>query len=318
MRNRRMRLRILLIVNTLICIASIGCVQPRYRYGVGRQASFERSIPEREQQNHQSSPITYGGNYPRLDRIESAARVPIDFVKKHMPFKKKREEEKPPEELRKEAISLAQGYLQDNRLANVNIDVRRYEPREQWRRLKANDHISPVVKYTGGSLSVLKYSLLPGRLFGSDEYNPYTNTLSLNSTKPIEALCEAGSAKVHHQQTWPGVYAASQYVPFVPLGHKYQVASDVITYANVSGLSEMEKKLYPHTYADMSSTAVSETFALFPVGTGTTQFVAPFIGGFVADKTGEFVGKTVAKQSETQTRTNTTNLAHPVRRTDGR
>jgi hypothetical protein len=172
-----------------------------------------------------------------------------------------------------------------------------YEPREQWNRLKANRQITPAIKYTAGALSVIKYSLLPGRLFKNDEYNPYTGTLSLNSSKPIEALCEAGSAKIHHQQSWPGAYAASQNIPFVPLGHKAKIASDVITYAHVIGDSTLEKELYPHTYADMAKSSIAQTLTLFPVGTGVTQFVVPFAAEFAAEESGRLVGKRVANDS---------------------
>lgn len=294
----------ILVIVCLSSVMALGCAQHRYQYGVGRH-----DVCDRDNSAISGNRTTYGGSYPRLDRIERSVRVPVDFVKRHLPFKPKDEEERSPEELRQEAVSLSQKYLHDNRLTDVYVDVRRYEPKEQWARLKANNRISPIMKYTGGSLSVLKYSLLPGRLFQSDEYNPYTDTLSLNSTKPIEAFCEAGSAKVYHQQTWPGVYASTQYIPFVPIGHKAAVASDVITYAHENGMQEMERELYPHTYGEIAKTSVAQTFALFPVGTGVTQFVVPFAGEFVAEQAGEFAGKTVASQeaSKQERNVDTTN-----------
>lgn len=36
-------------------------------------------------------------------------------------------------------------------------------------------------RYSIGMLSWLQYTLLPGRLFGGDHYNPYSNTISLYS-----------------------------------------------------------------------------------------------------------------------------------------
>jgi len=160
------------------CVMLDGCVQPRYQYGVRESISYERPLDDDVTVDDPCNPIVYGGDYPRLDRLEARLYAPVNYFKSKLPGKMKRSEVDSPDEMRERAIALSQEYLRDNRLNDIQIDVRRYEPREQWERLKANDRISPLFKYTGGTLSIAIYSLLPGRILHNDGYNPYTNTLT--------------------------------------------------------------------------------------------------------------------------------------------
>ncbi len=101
------------IVLALMVAAQLGCVQSSYRYGTGKHQSFESGFPDRPAHNPVPQSIAYGGNYPRLDRIERSVRAPIDFVKKHVPFIKDKKEVDSPDESRREAVALANRYLQD-------------------------------------------------------------------------------------------------------------------------------------------------------------------------------------------------------------
>lgn len=285
-----MKLKSLVAINMIMGCALVGCAQSRYLYGVREHISYQP--PDNAQP---TNPMAVGGYHPRIDRLESFVEAPQRFIEKHIPRKKEETEEKPPEQLRAEAISLSQEYLKDNNLQDVYIDVQRYEPGEQWARLRANDRISPVWKYTGGSLNVIVYSLIPGRAFHQDRYDPFTNTLSLNSTNPLDALYEAGSAKEYHKHERLGTYSMAQYIPFATLGHDWRVTSDVITYAQAKELWEVEKELYPYTYSNWTSSAVSEALSLYPVGSAT-QIVL----GMAGEGAGKLAGNAVARDAEAQ------------------
>ncbi len=86
-------------------------------------------------------------------------------------------------------------YLADNQLSNVKVRLNQYAPGGEWRRLFKNRTVGAGWRYTIGFISVLFYTIFPGRVFGGDAYNPYTNTIYLYSDLPEIALHEGAHAK---------------------------------------------------------------------------------------------------------------------------
>ncbi|HLC16800.1 MAG TPA: hypothetical protein VJL89_11315 [Thermodesulfovibrionia bacterium] len=86
-------------------------------------------------------------------------------------------------------------YLADNDLNNVKVRLNQYNPGDEWSRLHRNKAVSAGWRYTLGAITVLGYTLLPGRLFGGDNYNPFTNTISVYSDLKPVVIHEAGHAK---------------------------------------------------------------------------------------------------------------------------
>ena len=72
-------------------------------------------------------------------------------------------------------------YLEQNGLSDVMVRSNQYAPRDEFRRMIANDKIRPIWKMSFGSYNWLKYTLLPGRLTGGDWYNPYSESLHILS-----------------------------------------------------------------------------------------------------------------------------------------
>src|SRR5437868_3657894 len=70
-------------------------------------------------------------------------------------------------------------YLAANDLTSVKVRLNQYAPRDEWRRLVANDAVGSGWRYTLGTVAWLEDAVFPGRLFGGDNYNPYTNTLNI-------------------------------------------------------------------------------------------------------------------------------------------
>ncbi len=251
---------------------STGCISPRYQYGVNpilnRAQPYVVATP---------NPVSYGGDVPGVDRIESIVQSPKTLFRKIT----RRPEPDPVVEQRKrkDAVDLASEYLAVNGLNEVYIDIRIYRPREQWQRLRSNPDVGPIWKYTGGTLNWLRYTILPMRAFHSDHYDPFTNTLNLNSTQPIEALYESALAKEYqiHPRLGVGAYAMLQYVPFVPLYHNARASSDVLTFSEHHLQGEWMDELYPLTYSRLGSTLVSEALSVVTISPNAPIFTSPLL-----------------------------------------
>jgi hypothetical protein len=83
-------------------------------------------------------------------------------------------------------------YLAVSGLDKVKVRVNQYDPAGEWQRLRDNHSVSGPVRYTIGTLSVVGCTVLPGRVFGGDHYNPYTNSVYLYSDVPAMAVYQGG------------------------------------------------------------------------------------------------------------------------------
>jgi hypothetical protein len=142
-----------------------------------------------------------------------------------------------------------QGYLAVNDLQHVKVRLNQYHPRDDWYRLTQNRSVGWGWRYTLGTLSVLGETLLPGRIFGGDHFNPFTNTIHLYSDVPAIAWHEAAHAKDFTRRQYPGTYAAIYVLPIVPLWHESIASSDVFAYVetldDLSAQIEAHQILYP-------------------------------------------------------------------------
>ncbi len=277
---------VLILVSTLS-----GCARSTYHYGLTNRSEPKPTLDS-------VNPLVFGGEHPKLDRLERRLHYPIDKIKRWFP---RRDANVEPQELRRQATYKAQEYLVLNELSDVNIDVREYDPATQWQRLKENDRIHPFWKYTSGTLAHLKYAWLPGRVFHYDDYNPYTNTLYVNSTSPATAVHQAAEAKIIRNKKLQGTYLAAQYLPIVPLIHDVRVANDVLSYARVRQEWEFEKQLTPSIYASFGADAVSQATSLVPGAAYMPFYYKPLLS-LAGSAAGGVTGRAVVKQREVQQR----------------
>ena len=133
-------------------------------------------------------------------------------------------------------------YVADNNLHDVKVRLNQYDPGGEWRRLTTNHRVSPGWRYTVGTVSLVGYTLLPGRLFGNDAYNPFTNTIYVYSDVPAIGMVEAGYAKDVHQRSYPGTYAVSQLIPGFNLSHETLATRDVINYVSDRGEVDQQRE----------------------------------------------------------------------------
>lgn len=132
------------------------------------------------------------------------------------------------------------GYLYDNDLSTVRVRLNQYRPGEDWSRLVRNKSVGAGWRYTVGALSVLGETIVPGRLFGGDHYNPFTNTVHIYSDVPAIALHEGGHAKDFARRKWKGTYGVVYALPIVPLYHESVASRDVVAYLEAHGTREQQ------------------------------------------------------------------------------
>lgn len=139
-------------------------------------------------------------------------------------------------------------YLEKNNLRDVKVRINQYSPGDEWTRLVANDQMSGGWRYTFGALSWLVYTIFPGRLFGGDNFNPFTNTISLYSDHPAVALHELGHAKDFAGKEYKGWNAVLRILPIVPLFQEAEATSDALGYLEANACRASEKDAYKVLY----------------------------------------------------------------------
>jgi hypothetical protein len=256
-------------------VSVIGCANKAYRYG-------DFSVAD-EESDPSLIVVQHGPPHKRLDRMSDIVTWPR---RKLMPDRPDRRQIDP------ETTAKVAEYLEKNDLADVYVSVREYQPRDQWRRLRENQVVSPLSRYSFGTLSVVRYSLLPGRVFGRNAYNPYTNTLYVNSDSPALLLHEAAFAKNVHSRKLPGVYAVSRSLPFLSVVHEFESAQDVVGYAQTEKDWELEQESYREVYPRVGSSAAGGVSAVVPIWWGR-----PLLG-LAGTAAGSVAGRTALAQRE--------------------
>ncbi|HEX3870486.1 MAG TPA: hypothetical protein VHV77_08625, partial [Pirellulales bacterium] len=187
-------------------------------------------------------------------------------------------------------------YLEENDLGDVNVYVNHYDPRGQWQRLRQNESVGAGWRYSLGTFSWLKYTVLPGRIFGGDDYNPYTNAIYVNSDVPAMALKEGAAAKDVHTRVYPGSYVAVTGLPIFSQRRSIQNANDVFGYAQEHHDWELERQAYHVLYPQIGSEVASVgTPLVAPVG----WWAAPAVG-VTGAAVGHVTGRTIAKRRDAE------------------
>ncbi len=190
-------------------------------------------------------------------------------------------------------------YLRENDLGDVLVRVNQYDPAGEWRRLRKNSRIAPGWRYTFGTAGLVQYTLFPVRLFGGDYYNPFTNSLYVNSDLPAVLIVEAAYAKDVHSRRLPGTYAAINEFPVLKLWRYKRAVDETIGYANLTDDWNLEKETYRVVYPlmgiEVGLGGQTGASVLTPLPILTVPIAA--IGGAAA---GHIVGQTTIRVRERQ------------------
>ena len=146
-------------------------------------------------------------------------------------------------------LKIMNDYLEDNHLASLDIEFQTETPSDDWKRLQANQSINPLLKYSLGSANWISYMLLKPSFWGKSYYDPYNNTLHINSNNPLEIMAELSHAKIIQKQNYPGLYALGSKLPFIAIWAQKQKTEEMLAYAKLKQDWDLEKatirKMYP-------------------------------------------------------------------------
>src|SRR5439155_26059978 len=157
----------------------------------------------------------------------------------------------------------------------------------------ANDAVNPGWPYTFGTVAWLGDTILPGRLFAGDHYNPYTNTVNIYSNVPAIGLREAGHAKDWARRKYKGTYAALYALPGPPLWHEAVASRDALAYVRAAGSPEEQEEAYRLLYPAYG-TYVGGAVGDFVPGAGLVPYAGAVVAGHIA---GRIRGRQVARQT---------------------
>lgn len=182
-------------------------------------------------------------------------------------------------EISEETEAKIAAYLDENDLNDVLVSVNQYDPKGQWRRLRETHEIGGFWRYTFGTITLVQYTILPGRVFGGDYYNPFTNTLYVNSDVPAVVLHEAAFAKDVHSRNLPGTYASINELPLIGVWRHVIGVNDVLGYAQLKDDWEVERETYCVVYPQMGIYSTALTGSFLPFWDGMLITVASAAAG---------------------------------------
>jgi hypothetical protein len=228
-------MRFVRLLLAVLALAGAGCATVPYRYVENLEKPNIYRLPAGEPQ------VEWGRPNKFLDTFGWVVGIPSKILLLNLRVDNHRVEP---------AIEAAlAGYLQRNGLENTKVRVNQYRPGAEWRRLFRNKAVAPGWRYSLGVVSVASYTVFAGRVFGGDNYNPYTNTISLYSDLVSTAIHEGGHAKDFAGKEMKGTYAAVYSLPFAPLYYEAKATNDALGYLraerSVTEQKQGYKVLYP-------------------------------------------------------------------------
>lgn len=157
-------------------------------------------------------------------------------------------------------------YMRQQGLDSTLVRVNQYDPLGEWRRLAQNKRISAGWRYTFGSLSLIEYTLLPGRIMGEDWYNPFTDTINVYDDIAPLSMAEAAYAKDVRSRTNPGPYSAGQELPVIGIWHETLATREVLDYTKQQGSEAEQDEAYRILYPSYGGTWGASLASFVPYG----------------------------------------------------
>ncbi len=241
---------LLAIAALIICPFVAGCAATPYVYQTGLVPQPEMDFAEGESQ------IVRGRPKPVLDGIGWVVGVPGKIL-----LWNRRVDN---HDVSPETEAAIAAYLEKNHLDQVKVRINEYDPLGEWRRLRKNKSVGWGWRYTAGTLTALSYTLLPGRIVGGDNYNPFTNTISLYSDLPAIALHEGGHAKDFSSRKYKGTYAVATSLPVLSLWPESIATNDALGYLRAEENYEQEEEAYRVLYPAYATYIAGAASPLLP------------------------------------------------------
>lgn len=136
-------------------------------------------------------------------------------------------------------------------MKDVKVRLNQWTPAQELGRLAKNKHVSFWWRIFPG-IPVTLWSSMTGRILGGDNYNPYTNTVSVYSDDPAVALHEVSHAKDFMSKVdrvEADAYAVGRILPPVALYQEYTASDQAIEHIkgkkDLKGEMRSYSTLYP-------------------------------------------------------------------------
>jgi len=154
---------------------------------------------------------------------------------------------------------------------DVKFRLNQWAPGGELARLWKNHHVGwPYRLVIGLPVTLVFEILLPGRLFGGDHYNPYTDTVHVYSDLAPVTLHEAGHAYDFSQRRYRGTYALIRLLPFVSLYQEFKATDEAIDYLIEKEERQTELASYKILYPAYSTYVAG--YMSFPFGLAAVVF----------------------------------------------
>lgn len=255
-----------------IVFASIGCAG-----GPGRWA--RNDDPQRFEELCSRPQIERGERRPVIDGIGWIVGIPNRIILWDMRVNNHK--------ISPDTESAVTHYVDDQGLCETKVRLNQYAPIDEWRRLTANDEVGWGWRYTLGALTWLDEAVFPGRIFGGDRYNPYTNTISIFSDAPAIAVKEGSRARDVRSRRLPGTYAAVNSLPLVSMWYDTVATGYAFEYLE-NDMPEAEQEgyylLYPAYGAHLGSDLASFTWLPNTVGAALGSIPGHILGRYEGSK----------------------------------
>ncbi|WP_417387973.1 hypothetical protein [Gimesia sp.] len=246
-----------MLVVCLICSSMSGCATTPYVYQPALIQSPEPLLTEGESQ------IARGKRRPVIDGIGWVVGIPGKVLLWDRRIDN--------HHVSPETEAAIAAYLEKNGLDQVKVRINEYDPVGEWKRLRRNKAVGWGWRYTAGTLTALSYTLLPGRIIGGDNYNPFTNTISLYSDHPAVALHEGGHAKDFGTRKYKGTYAVAGALPIVSLWPEAIATNDALGYLRAEENYELEEEAYEVLYPAYATYIAGAATPFLPFGDLTVK-----------------------------------------------
>jgi hypothetical protein len=236
MRGRTNRLLCVFVVALALALVA-SCARVPYYYTYGKETSDTLRLKPDEPQIARGAPVPF---------LDGLGHYVFSLPSKLLLWNWKVDNHNISPETEKAVAA----YLKANDLKRVKIRLNQYEPRDEWRRLVRNSAMPGFWRYTFGLLTCAEYMIFPGRLFGGDCYNPYTNSVSIYSDHKAIALHECAHAKdfAGRSRQMKGWYSFFRILPIVPLYQEGIATGDAIGYVKDLKDYQLEESSYKILY----------------------------------------------------------------------
>lgn len=263
----------------LLWLGASGCATVPYRYGAHLESHDTLRLRPNEPQIERGRPNAV------IDAVGWIVGIPSKII-----LLDRRVDN---HQISDATVEALRAYLHANSITNVKVRVNQYAPGGEWSRLFRNRAVGAGWRYTFGTLSMLFYTLLPGRIFGGDNYNPYTNTINLYSDHKAIAIHEGGHAKDFAPRKYKGTYAFFYMLPLAALYAEARASNDAISYFHAQPSARDETEAYRILYPAYATYLGGEGVQL--IGGYPLIYVGAVIPGHIL---GHWKGARVAQRRE--------------------